>query len=274
MKMASLLTEWTSPNKAQAKSLFEPVRAMHAIIFGTIDSERSKIRVDSTENPTVGWWSFSVLNAVAGDSSSAAARHVIEQFPYLRLLCVPDKKWETLIRSTWGKDLYAIPRTRLSDESLDINHLRKLKESLPNVYTLHRVDSELLDNLADKMMGYHITQFFDSKEDFLKNGFGFCIKHEGRVVSMASTFTPYSNAIEIEIDTFDSPEYRRKGLATVVGAALIEYALENCLTPNWDAQTQISVKLAQKLGYTNPEPYEAFIRVKPEDREKLIAALG
>jgi GNAT superfamily N-acetyltransferase len=123
-------------------------------------------------------------------------------------------------------------------------------------------------------MGYHITQFFGTPEDFLENGFGFCIWHGKKVVSMASTFTPYSDAIEIEIETFDSPEYRRKGLATVVGAALLEHALENGLTPNWDAQTQISVNLAQKLGYTNPEPHELFIRVKPEDKEKLAAALG
>jgi GNAT superfamily N-acetyltransferase len=272
--MASALTDWTSPDKARAKKLFEQVKTMRAIIFASIDRERSIIRVDSTKNPKVGWWSFSILNAVAGDSDSAAARQVIEQFPFMKLLFSSDKKWENLIRSTWGEDLYAIPRTHLSEESLDINHLRKLKESLPKGYTLHRVDSESLEILADKMMGYHITQFFDSKEDFLENGFGFCIKHEGKVVSMASTFTPYSNAIEIEIDTFDSPEYRRKGLATVVGAALIEYALENGLTPNWDAQTQISVKLARKLGYTNPEPYEAFIRVRPEDKDKLIAALG
>ncbi|MFW9912875.1 MAG: GNAT family N-acetyltransferase [Candidatus Thorarchaeota archaeon] len=46
------------------------------------------------------------------------------------------------------------------------------------------------------------------------------------------------------------------------------------MTPNWESQTQISVNLARKLGYTNPEPYEAFIRVRREDKEKLIAGLG
>jgi predicted GNAT family acetyltransferase len=123
-------------------------------------------------------------------------------------------------------------------------------------------------------MGFHISQFFGSPDEFLKHGFGFCIKHGEKVVSMASTFTPYDDEIEIEIDTCNSPEYRRKGLATVAGAALVEYALEKGLTPNWDAQTPISVELAKKLGYSNPQPYEAFFRVKPEDVEKLRAALA
>jgi GNAT superfamily N-acetyltransferase len=272
--MSSPIVEWASPDKARVKELFKPVKAFRAILSGAVDHELGKIYVDSVDDPKVGWWSFKILNAVVGDSDSEVARFIVEQFPFFRVLYVPDKSWENLVRITWGEDIYTMPRTLMSEKTLDLNHLRQLKDSLPEGFTLHNVDQDSLDNLADKMMTHHITQFFGTPEDFFENGFGFCIKHEGKVVSMASTFTPYSDAIEIEIGTFDSPEYRNRGLATVVGAALLEYALENDLTPNWDAQTQISVKLAEKLGYTNPEPYEVFIRVKPMDKEKLIAALG
>ncbi|MFW9862208.1 MAG: GNAT family N-acetyltransferase [Candidatus Thorarchaeota archaeon] len=271
--MTTPIIEWTSPDKARAKEIFKSVEPYRAIISGSIEHGRAKIHVDSIDDPKVGWWSFSFLNAVAGNSHSDLAKYIIEQFPYMMILCVPDKSWEDLVRSTWGEHLYVMPRTRLSEKTLDINHLRQLKNSLPEGFTLQQVDRESLENLADRKMAYHITQFFGTPEDFLENGFGFCIKHGEKVVSMASTFTPYSDAIEIEIETFDSPEYRRKGLATVVGAALLEYALDNGITPYWDAQTQISVKLALKLGYTNPESYELFIRAKPEDKEKIIAAL-
>ncbi len=269
--MPSPIVEWTNPDKDRAKDLFNSV-SMRAIIRGFIDHERGTIYVDSTDDPKVGWWSFNIMNAVAGESDSEAARYVIEEFPYMKLLNVPDKGWEDLVRSAWGMDIFALPRTSLSAETLDIEHIRELKEQLPNGFTLQRVDRESITNLADKTMGLHILQFFGTSEDFLEHGFGFCIKDGEKVVSMASTFTPYSDMIEIEIETYDSPEYRRKGLATVAGAALIEYALEKGLTPNWDAQTQISVKLAEKLGYSNPKPYEAFIRCKPEDSPKLQAA--
>ena len=271
--MAAPIIEWANPDKARAKELFSTV-AMRAIIRGFIDHGRGTIFVDSADDPKVGWWSFNIMNAVAGDSDSEAARHIVKEFPYMRLLNVPDKGWEDLVKSSWGEDIFALPRTSLSSDTLDIEHIRKLKARLPEGFTLQKVDNESLENLADPTMGFHIQQFFGTIEEFLKHGFGFCIKHEGKVVSMASTFTPYSDVIEIEIDTLDSPEYRRKGLATVAGAALIEYALENGLVPNWDAQTPISVKLAEKLGYSNPQPYEAFIRCKPEDLPKLQAVFG
>jgi len=271
--MTKPVSEWTNPDKIRAKKLFESSK-MRAVIRGLIEQERGTILVDSIEDPKVAMWSYSIMSSAVGDSSTEAARYLIEEFPYLHLLNVPDKNWESLVRKTWGEDIYAMPRTTLSAEALDIDHLRRLKKTLPEGFTLQKVDREALSNLAEKTMGFHIPQYFGSPEEFIKYGFGFCIKHGKRAVSMASTYTPYDDEIEIEIDTFDSPEYRRRGLATVAGAALIEYALENGLTPNWDAQTSISVELAKKLGYINPVPYEAFFRVKEGDIEKLRAALA
>ena len=60
------------------------------------------------------------------------------------------------------------------------------------------------------------------------------------------------------MNTLDTEEYRRKGLATVVSAALVEYGLKQGLTPQWDAANSVSVKLAEKLGYNNPQPYDVF----------------
>jgi hypothetical protein len=49
-----------------------------------------------------------------------------------------------------------------------------------------------------------------------------------------------------------------------VSAAIIEYGLERNLIPHWDAANEASVKLALKLGYSNPESWEAFY-YKPEE---------
>ncbi|MFW9841033.1 MAG: GNAT family N-acetyltransferase, partial [Candidatus Thorarchaeota archaeon] len=66
---------------------------------------------------------------------------------------------------------------------------------------------------------------------------------------------------EIQVDTLDEA-HRRKGFATAVSAALIIYALENGLTPHWDAANEESVQLALKLGYTDPDCWEAYF-LKP-----------
>ncbi|TFG30915.1 GNAT family N-acetyltransferase, partial [Candidatus Thorarchaeota archaeon] len=93
---------------------------------------------------------------------------------------------------------------------------------------------------------------------------GFCIKHEGKVVSIASTFTPFIDEFEIQVMTNDDSRYRRKGLATVVSAALLVYALEHGLVPQWDAANESSVKLAKKLGYTNPIKWNSFYLRPPQ----------
>ncbi len=55
------------------------------------------------------------------------------------------------------------------------------------------------------------------------------------------------------------PDHRRKGLATLLAAYMIEYSLENGLEPRWDAENESSARLAAKLGYSDPEEYKVMI---------------
>ena len=101
--------------------------------------------------------------------------------------------------------------------------------------------------------------YFGKIENLVKTGFGFCILDENdKLASCAYTPFPFTDEFEIQVFTENSPEYRRKGLATVVSAALIEYGLERNLIPHWDAASESSVKLALKLGYSKPKTWEAF----------------
>ncbi|MHA1969870.1 MAG: GNAT family N-acetyltransferase, partial [Candidatus Hodarchaeales archaeon] len=54
------------------------------------------------------------------------------------------------------------------------------------------------------------------------------------------------------------PDYRGRGFATVVSAKMIEYCLEREIEPHWDAANPYSVKLALKLGFTDPESYKCY----------------
>ena len=53
-------------------------------------------------------------------------------------------------------------------------------------------------------------------------------------------------------------DHRRKGLATVVSAALILDCLEKGKYPNWDAANSTSAKLAEKLGYVFDKAYDTY----------------
>jgi predicted GNAT family acetyltransferase len=94
---------------------------------------------------------------------------------------------------------------------------------------------------------------FDSPEDFIARGFGFCLLHGDQIASVATTFAICSKGIEIQINTRE--EHQRKGLATAVAAHLIVHSLEQGLDPNWDAANESSVGLATKLGYTPQGTY-------------------
>ena len=125
-----------------------------------------------------------------------------------------------------------------------------------------KVDFETIRSV-DKRKAMHIPMFFGSSDSFFEMGIAYCIKHEDTVVSMASTFTPHTDVFEVQVDTFET-EHRRKGLATVVSAALIVHALENDFVPYWDAVNETSISLALKLGYSDPDRWEAFYLKPPE----------
>jgi hypothetical protein len=46
--------------------------------------------------------------------------------------------------------------------------------------------------------------------------------------------------------------------ARVLGAKMIEYCLEREIESHWDAANPDSVKLALKLGFTDPESYKSY----------------
>lgn len=55
------------------------------------------------------------------------------------------------------------------------------------------------------------TENFESMEDFLNRGIGYCVVHEDRIVSAATSMAMCRGAIDIEIETV--PEFRRRNWA-------------------------------------------------------------
>ena len=63
--------------------------------------------------------------------------------------------------------------------------------------------------------------------------------------------------VDFEVQT--RPGYKRRGLATVAAAVLIDHCLARNLTPCWDAANDISAGLALKLGFVHPAPYDVYV---------------
>jgi GNAT superfamily N-acetyltransferase len=85
---------------------------------------------------------------------------------------------------------------------------------------------------------------------------GMGIMHQGRYVAAASAAAIGGGKAEFEIQTH--PQFRRRGLARAVGAALILACLERGLEPCWDAANASSSALARQLGFRSKGTYDAF----------------
>jgi len=257
-----MILEWTNNDRTLVRQLFDSFDKARAIIFPAIDQGRCELWVDSLESPSVVLWKLKILCALSGDSTNPVAEELIQKIQPMQALILCSVDWAALIKHIWGFRLGVQNRTKLSPDSLDINHLRKLMNIVPDGFSLERLDLQTVRSL-DKRVAMHIPTFYGDSEEFYKNGVGFCIKHQGKVVSSAYSFAPFIDAFEIQVQTNDDPSYRRMGLAKAVSAALMVYALEHNIVPHWDAANEESVALALKLGYTNPEPWQIFY-LKPE----------
>jgi len=124
--------------------------------------------------------------------------------------------------------------------------LFKIKLAIPGGFKLKRIDSRLYD----EMSGSIIPQYFwNGKKDFLKNGIGFSLTNNDRIVSTCFSSFIYGNKLEFGIETAEG--FRKQGYAVFPAAALVEHCLFKKLEPLWACRKENigSVKIAQKLGF-------------------------
>ncbi len=215
--------------------------------------------IDNLENPEViafteaadSWLWF-----LAGNYQSPKVTEILEIIPEDKAIIVPsqsEEEWLQVLSRQW-RFLATIRRWVLSSNTLNLETIQKLIDNLPKGFTLENIDLEVAKTVSKTWWRKRYFDYFRET-----NPVGFCIKEGKKVISLATGHTlsvSANNSFEVGIETL--PEYRRKGLASVVGAKLIEHGLLNNIEPHWDAANQASVKLALKLGYSNPEPYNCY----------------
>ncbi|PEJ83568.1 GNAT family N-acetyltransferase, partial [Bacillus toyonensis] len=143
-----------------------------------------------------------------------------------------------------------------NSEFFNRSKLQSFISTLPKGYELRRIDEHIANNSTLHKLSEDFTSQFQSVEDYLNRGIGYSILYNGEVICGASSYSIYDKGIEIEVAT--DLNHRRKGLATVVSAALILDCLEKGKYPNWDAANTTSAKLAEKLGYVFDKAYDTY----------------
>ncbi|MCR5755837.1 MAG: GNAT family N-acetyltransferase [Acetatifactor sp.] len=244
-----MLYELTDTSKAAC--LFKDWQ--ETLIYSCLQKVMGKIFVTNPESPKSAMAYVGCFAFYAGEPDKELVRNKPEGFV---IMTPQNKAWADCIEECFPEARKVIRYAIKKETRFDKDFLRNIVTELPDGYELKEIDERIYDICMSDSVTKDFVSSFESKEKYLEIGRGMVIIKSGRIVAGASSYTRYKEGIEIEVDTVE--EERRKGLATIVCAALILRCLDEGLYPSWDAQNMNSVHLAQKLGYEFDHEYVAY----------------
>lgn len=198
---------------------------------------------------------------LAGDFAFLAGAPAVEALQWLSdnkpgyLILSGSAEWLRLaagFRTACSSTRYAFE----SEPAWNVEQLQKYAATLPEGITLAAMNESLFAKCRQIGELYDLCSAFSDINDFNAHGAGILAVHDGHPVAGASAYAWDSRGIEVEIDTL--PDYRRQGLATACGAALVLTCMEKGLRVHWDAANETSLRLARRLGFGEPTPYEVM----------------
>jgi len=225
------------------------------MIWSCLQDCMGEAYAEDTENPRAAQILLGDFCVFAGEPTEALVRNVLSD----SVILVPQNRgWELVIERCYGSQAKRWTRyaTKKDASAFDVTALRGYVAELPPQYELRAIDAEIYDAICALDWAVDLCINFDSREHYLTRGLGVVALCDGEIAAGASSYSFYDGGIEIEIDT--RRDFRRRGLATACGAALILECLARGLYPSWDAHTEASLALAEKLGYEFSHSYVSY----------------
>jgi RimJ/RimL family protein N-acetyltransferase len=178
---------------------------------------------------------------------------------------MPQPAWGDALREDFAGRIPVFPTRSFRYAGARIDPVPRWQErlALPGV-AVWRIDADLLRGLdaGELRMGKAFTVRGQEggeigREELAEIGrdrFGFCAVVDAEIASVGAAFRVSSRYASVAVDT--SRPFRRRGLATLACAALLEECLRRGLTPLWNclASNVASAATALKLGMEEGPP--------------------
>ena len=235
------------------RPLFAGFPGLHGCVDAALEGTMGAVYADDIDSPTIAHIALD-FDLLAGDPAAAAAAGAVARLALPASVVTSSQAWELLLRRACGQSLRTRTRVAFQAGAWSRDRLRTLMAALPPTFALQRIEAQDVGRFA--ALADSLVYNFPSQEEFVARGVGFGIGYEGKFVSGCSSFALSARSLEFEIQTHAG--FRRRGLATAVAAAMIEYCLDHGLEPCWDAHNEISAALAEKLGFVAPAPYQSY----------------
>ncbi|HEU4964879.1 MAG TPA: GNAT family N-acetyltransferase [Bacilli bacterium] len=130
---------------------------------------------------------------------------------------------------------------------------------LPPETELCRIDERVIaEDRAGVILG-EVNKFWPSQAAFLAEGFGFCVRQGGQVLTCCLTVYRAGQDVEIGINTYDQ-QHRGQGLATAAANAFVRHCLAHDFIPHWTTELfrEDSIVIAEKLGFMQTRSYDCY----------------
>ncbi len=167
--------------------------------------------------------------------------------------------WESKIEAIFGhaspakmeRVFYTLDRLRMPD----------WRERVPPGFCLDSINEQLLARRELKNISVvtdEIESCWNSLHDFVRNGFGFCLREGDTIAGWCTAEYVSGNQCGIGIETVK--EYGRRGFATLTACAFVDYCSTHHIAPHWDSwkANTPSVAVAEKVGFKKALKYAVY----------------
>lgn len=249
------MIELTAERRQNLQPLFADYPYLHGLVCGIVSGAYGQAFADRDPNPTVAMLCDDGFVFFAGDAASSTAIEMLASRSSGDTLIPATDAWRASMHHAWGDRLRGKERIAFTPpRAWSRQKLRQQMTDLPTGMVLKQITSEdagRFGALAKSLVEIDpVTQ-----QAFLGEGIGYGVECDGRFLSGCSG-VPAGGMVEFEVQTH--PRHRRRGLGTVVAAALIDHCIAHDLTPCWDAANDMSAGLALKLGFIHPNRYNVY----------------
>lgn len=238
------------------KAMFNGHRRVDLAIESILEGQTGEhiaIKVDDVSNPAAAQLEHGTFTVFAGIPSSS----FIKKLKQPCAIQPSPVEWIDLIKATYPRHLQTFTRYSFRHDSLNREHLQTLIEQHPFKDQMKKLDLPMATALSKDEWGRYHFMNYHGPAHFIETGIGYGVIAGSRIAAACTSALVCSTGIELNIIT--DPHYRRKGLATLVAAALILDCIDKGLEPHWDAANSVSRELALKLGYTAAGEYEVVV---------------
>ncbi len=244
----------------KVRSLFQALEFQLMSVAVLDDNRSGKVFADDPTNPQTAFiFTPQVWCYLAGNPDNDSFNRALNQAIYaggifdkgvdvLFLACHPES-WEEQLVVALGRQ--PIPMCRRYYVCRELKY--DWRANVPDGFSVHRIAEALL-NRPGLIIPRPVKDWMEewgSITNFLERGFGFVTIHDdsNKVVSWSLADGISGNTCEIGIFTISA--FRRRGLATITTAAVVDYALSNGWMVGWDcAEDNLnSIRTAEKVGF-------------------------